>query len=140
MMGKTWLRVAAGVLAAVTIAGAASDVDAKRVRWKMHSAFGGKLIVLGEGAHFAADTITAMSGGDVTLKFFEPGALVPGTSYYDPVSSGALDAAFGTPGYNVNKNNAYAFFSAVPFGPGSGEYLAWMGYGGGKELAHDMYS
>src|SRR3546814_6508583 len=87
----------------------------------MHSAFGGKLIVLGEGANNIADTVTEMSGGEVTLKFFEPGALVPGTAYYDPVSSGALDAAFGTPGYSVNKNNAYAFFSAVPFGPGAGE-------------------
>src|SRR3546814_20614623 len=91
----------------MTIA-AADDADAKRVRWKMHSAFGGKLIVLGEGANNIADTVTEMSDGEVTLKFFEPGALVPGTAYYDPVSSGALDAAFGTPGYSVNTNTAYA--------------------------------
>ena len=140
MKGRTWLRIAAGVLAGTMLAGAASDADAKRVRWKMHSAFGGKLIVLGEGAGYAADTITKLSGGEVTLKFFEPGALVPGTGYFDPVSSGALDSAFGTPGYNVNKNTAYAYFSAVPFGPGPGEYLAWMQFGGGQELAHDMYS
>ena len=140
MKGKMWLTLAAGVMAAVTFAGAASDADAKRVRWKMHSAFGGKLIVLGEGANYVADSITKMSGGELTMKFFEPGALVPGTAYYDPVSSGALDAAFGTPGYNVNKNNAYAFFSAVPFGPSAGEYLAWMQYGGGNELATEMYA
>ncbi|MEQ8815089.1 MAG: TRAP transporter substrate-binding protein [Thalassobaculum sp.] len=139
MKGKMWLTLAAGVMAAVTFAGTATDADAKRVRWKMHSAFGGKLIVLGEGANNAADSITKMSGGELTLKFFEPGALVPGTAYYDPVSSGALDAAFGTPGYSVNKNNAYAFFSAVPFGPNAGEYLAWMRYGGGEEMATEMY-
>src|SRR3546814_8818269 len=104
---RKWMRTAAclALTAGMTMA-AADDADAKRVRWKMHSAFGGKLIVLGEGANNIADTVTEMSGGEVTLKFFEPGALVPGTAYYDPVSSGALDAAFGTPGYSVNKNNA----------------------------------
>ena len=139
MKGNTWLKIAAGVLA-VSVAGAASEADAKRDRWKMHSAFSAKLVVLGEGSHNVAETITSMSGGDLTVRFFEPGALVPGTAYYDPVSSGSIDAAFGTPGYNVNKNNAYAFFSAVPFGPGAGEYLAWMQYGGGEEMATEMYA
>jgi TRAP-type mannitol/chloroaromatic compound transport system substrate-binding protein len=128
------LGLATGVVMAST-----GDADAKRVRWKMHSAFGSKIAVIGEGAVNISDTITKASGGDVTLKMFEPGALVPGTQYYDPISSGALDAGFGTPGYHVNKNNAYAFFSAVPFGPGAGEYLAWMRYGGGEEIATEMY-
>ena len=140
VFGK-WVKTAAllGVTAGIVLA-STGEVDAKRVRWKMHSAFGGKLIVLGEGANYVADSVTKMSGGEVTMKFFEPGALVPGTAYYDPVSSGSIDAAFGTPGYNVNKNNAYAFFSAVPFGPGAGEYLAWMQYGGGEEMATEMYA
>ncbi len=140
MKGNTWLKIAAGVLAAVSVTGAASDAEAKRERWKMHSAFSAKLVVLGEGSNNVSESITKMSGGDLTVRFFEPGALVPGTAYYDPVSSGSIDAAFGTPGYNVNKNNAYAFFSAVPFGPGAGEYLAWMQYGGGEEMATEMYA
>ena len=95
------MGLAAGVVMAST-----GDADAKRVRWKMHSAFGGKLIVLGEGANYVADSITKMSGGELTMKFFEPGALVPGTAYYDPVSSGALDAAFGTPGRHRSPESA----------------------------------
>ena len=31
-------------------------------------------------------------------------------------------------------------FTAVPFGPGIGEYLAWMYYGGGLELAHELFA
>jgi len=141
MVFKGWVKTATlmGLAAGVMVA-STSDADAKRVRWKMHSAFAGKIAVIGEGAVNISDTVTSMSGGDVTLKMFEPGALVPGTQYYDPVSSGALDAAFGTPGYNVNKNNAFAFFSAVPFGPNGGEYLAWMRYGGGEEMATELYA
>ena len=31
-------------------------------------------------------------------------------------------------------------FTAVPFGPGIGEYLAWMYYGGGLELARELFA
>src|SRR3546814_14551932 len=56
---RKWMRTAAclALTAGMTMA-AADDADAKRVRWKMHSAFGGKLIVLGERANNIADTVT----------------------------------------------------------------------------------
>src|SRR3546814_19020377 len=66
-------------------------------------------------------------------------SLVPGIQYYDAVSAGSIDSAYGTPGFDVGKNFAYAFFASVPFGPGAGEYLAWMRYGGGLEMAREMY-
>src|SRR3546814_20651185 len=105
---RKWMRTAAclALTAGMTMA-AADDADAKRVRWKMHSAFGGKLIVLGEGAKNIADPVTEMSGGEVTLKYLEPGAMVTGTAYYDQVSSGALAAAFGTPGSSVHNKTPY---------------------------------
>jgi len=140
MTSRTWLKLVAGAVAAVTVAAAATDAEAQRVRWKMHSAFGSKLIVLGEGASNVANDITAMSGGELQVRFFEPGALIPGTAYYDAVSSGSVEAAFGTPAFSVNKNMAYAFFSAVPFGPNAGEYLAWMRYAGGEDMARELYA
>ena len=36
--------------------------------------------------------------------------------------------------------SALAVFSAVPFGPRAGEYLAWYYYGGGKKLMKDIYA
>ena len=37
-------------------------------------------------------------------------------------------------------DSAFHLFSAVPFGPGSPEYLAWMYHGGGLALAREMYA
>ena len=136
---KSWCKLVAGALLATMVVGAASDADAKRVRWKVHSGFGSKLFVIGTGPYNVSNSLKAMSNGEIDLKIFEPGALVPGIAYYDPVSSGSIDAAWGTPGFNVNKNFAYAFFSSVPFGPNGGEYLAWMRYGGGVQMADEMY-
>ena len=133
---RAWL--AAGV-AAVLAAASAGDADAQgKVRWKMHSAFGSKLPIVGTAGVRVAEMITTLSEGRFEVRFFEPGALVPGIQYYDPVSQGAVDAAWGTQGFNVNKNPTYAIFGAIPFGPGAGEYLAWMRFGGGDELWNEL--
>ena len=130
--------VAAAAVALVATA-AVGEAEA-RVKMKIHSAFGRNIFVIGPGPYHVADAVKTMSDGEVDIKIFEPGALVPSTKYFDPVSSGSIDGAWGTPGYNVHKNVAYAFFSSVPFGPRGGEYLAWMRHGGGQELMDEMYA
>jgi TRAP-type mannitol/chloroaromatic compound transport system substrate-binding protein len=132
--------VAIAALAGVMSVALTSTADAqKRVRWKMHSAFASKIPIIGTGGKKIEETIDAISGGTLQLKFFEPNALVPGIGYFDPVAQGSIEAAWGTPGYVVGKVPAIAFFSAVPFGPSPGEYIAWMGYGGGRELYEKLY-
>ena len=117
-----------------------TTADAKKVRWKMHAAFGKNVAVIGPPPIRVSEAVKAMSGGDFDIKVFEPGALVGGYAYYDPISQGAIDAAFGTPGANQGKNSAYNFFSTWPFGPAAPEFLAWFVYGGGIELATEMYA
>ena len=71
---------------------------------------------------------------------YEVITLTGGYAYYDPVSEGAIDAAFGTPGANQGKNSAFAFLSTWPFGPAAPEFAAWMIHGGGVKLAEDLYA
>lgn len=132
-MLKTLLGGALAV--AVALAATSAGADDKRFRLKMHSAFGSNLDILGPAGKRIADNITKFSSDTIRVQFFEPGALVPAIQYLDPVASGALKMAYGTPGYHVGQEPALAFFTAVPFGPGVGEYLAWVFYGGG----HDLY-
>jgi len=127
----------------VAVAAAAftpDDANAqKKVRWKMHSAFGANVAVIGPPPIRIADSVRAMSGGKFDIKVFEPGALAGGYAYYDPISKGAFDAAWGTPGANQGKNSAFSFLSTWPFGPGIGEFVAWMKFGGGVQVAEDLY-
>lgn len=138
-----FLKKATAVAATAAMAFSLSAMDAeagKKVRWKMHSAFGTNLAVIGPVGPRVADAVRAMSGGDFDIKVFEPGALAGGYAYYDPVSQGAFDAAYGTPGANQGKNSALAFASSWPFGPGVGEFLAWLKYGGGEEIISEIYA
>ena len=112
----------------------------KRVRWKMQSAFGSQVSHLGPAAVRLSKNIDRMSGGKLQLKFFEPGALVPALECFDAVSKGSLESCFTTAGYHTGKYPALAFYTAVPFGPGLGEMMAWMRFGGGNEIKQSIYS
>lgn len=135
---KQVAAVAATCAIALTVVSA--DAEAKKVRWKMHSAFGTNLAVIGPVGPRISGMIKDMSDGDFDVKVFEPGALAGGYAYYDPVSQGAIDAAYGTPGANQGKNAALAFLSTWPFGPGALEFNAWLRYGGGIEIGKEIYA
>jgi TRAP-type mannitol/chloroaromatic compound transport system substrate-binding protein len=145
-MRQTWVlrgcsiaALAALVALAVATPGDAQD-RAQRVRWKMASAFGSKLPHLGTSAIRFTENLKKASGGNVELKFFEPGALVPALECFDAVSKGSIEACWTTPGYHTGKYPALAFFTTVPFGPAIGEFMAWKMFGGGNELRDEIYA
>jgi TRAP-type mannitol/chloroaromatic compound transport system substrate-binding protein len=131
------LAVAGTLLAGLTGPAAAQD---KKVRIQVASTYPGSMTQLGTLGINLTKKVNAASGGSIDMKFFEPGALVPALQVFDSISSGALDAGWSTPGYWTGKDTAFAMFSAVPFGPATGEYMAWIFYGGGKEMQQELYA
>lgn len=111
----------------------------KRVKWKMQSAFGSSLPHLGTSATRFSKNVDVMSDGKFKIKFHEPGALVPALECFDAAAKGSVDACWTTPGYHAGKFPAASFFTAVPFGPGFGEYLAWKWFGNGNKIRDELY-
>ena len=130
----------AAVAAAIALAAGSAAAQDKKVRLQMQSNFASSLSLLGPNANFTVDQIRKLSGGSIDVKFLEPGAIVPPNQAFDAVSSGALDAAWATPGFWTGKDIAFAVYSTVPFGPGMGEYLAWMKDGGGEKMLQALYA
>jgi TRAP-type mannitol/chloroaromatic compound transport system substrate-binding protein len=113
--------------------------EPKTVRLRMGSAYAGNLPQLGTLAKRIERDIWRVSDGRLEIKFHEPGALVPPLDMFDAVRSGTIEAAFSSPGFWGNKVPALQLFGAVPFGPTAKEYLAWIYFGGGKELFEEIY-
>ena len=111
----------------------------KKVRWKMASTFAANLTQLGTAGVRFQNQIAIISGNNIKIKFFDPGALVPALEVFDAVSSGSVDVGWSTPGYWAGKVPSLPLFAAVPFGPSAQEYMAWIYYGGGKELFEEIY-
>ena len=122
-----------------SIALAPRPTTAAAVQWKMASAYGARLPQLGTLAKRLETQIWRVSGGTMEIRFHEPGTLVPADQIFDAVASGAIDAAFASPASLTGKSSALGLFSAVPFGPTAGEYLAWVEFGGGRALMETLY-
>ena len=129
----------AAVVGASMVAMSAVSTMAEPIRLKMASTYPSSLTQLGTLGKTLEANINAISGGEVQIKYFEPGALVPALEVFDAVKNGSVDAAWSTPGYWQGKEPSLALFSAVPFGPDAREYGAWLLHGDGEKLMQKVY-
>jgi TRAP-type mannitol/chloroaromatic compound transport system substrate-binding protein len=127
---------------AVSVIGLAPSALAQQpgLRLTFASTFPSSMALIGEGATRLPRKIARVSGGDIELQFHEPGVLVPAAQTLHAVSLGAVDAGWGGAGWFTAVDTAFNMFSSVPFGPGIGEYMAWMYHGGGLELARELFA
>ncbi|MGH6922193.1 MAG: TRAP transporter substrate-binding protein [Propylenella sp.] len=131
--------VLAAALSAMASSAFAAGVQPPIVALDLASTFPGSMPILGAAAHKLSEKVSRASGGEIEIKFYEPGVLVPGADTVNAVSEGKVAAAWAGAGWFAGRNSAFNFFSSVPFGPQMGEYLAWMYQGGGLELAREMF-
>ena len=124
---------------AITAAGYSTAHAADRVLLKTPIAFSSKLPALGTTINWVADRVKTVSAGNNRMKIYEPGELLSAFEILDAVSAGKVNAGYALPIYWQGKIPAAPLFSAVPFGPEAGEYMAWMYRGNGLKLYQEMY-
>lgn len=93
-----------------------------------------------DSAQRCADTITAMSGGSLTVDLKAAGELVGAFEVFDAVAAGQADMYHGADYYWVGQHPAYAFFTAVPMGMTAQELANWYYHNGGMELHDELNS
>ena len=109
-------------------------IAAEKILLKTPVAFGTHLPGLGTPIVRVAKQLDRVSGGTIRMKVYEPKKLVAPFEILDAVSTGKINSGYATAGYWRGKIPEAALFSAVPFGPEAGEYMAWIYYGNGLKL------
>ncbi|MGB7261793.1 MAG: TRAP transporter substrate-binding protein [Albidovulum sp.] len=89
-----------------------------------------------DAAQRCADSITAMTDGQLTIDLKAAGELVGAFEVFDAVTSGQADMYHGADYYFVGQHPAYAFFTSVPMGMTAQELVNWYYHGGGADF-HD---
>lgn len=87
--------------------------------------------------HFAA-TVDKLSEGQLKIKIFPAGAIVPAFQVFDAVRNGVAEMGHDWPGYWRGKNEAFVAFASVPFGMNSLEYTIWL-QNEGMKVANELY-
>lgn len=129
-MKRTTFAAAAAICLA---AGAAQANDIE-----MQSIYQGTLPLLGDGGQAITERISALTGGSLNLIFRNPGEIVSGNEIWDAISTGAIEAAWYSPGFAESVIPSASLFTAFPFGPDVREYTAWWYNGGGYELYNEI--
>ena len=129
---------AAAAAAGLGLAGRASADEP--LRWKMVTTWPKNFPGLGTGAEFLARSIGEMSGGRLQVQVYGAGELVPAFEVFDAVSRGAAQMGHGAAYYWKGKNQAFQFFSTMPFGMTANEMNGWLYKGGGAALWEEAYA
>ena len=111
----------------------------KKYNWKMVTIWPPNFPVLGEACQLFADWVDQMSLGQMKIKVYGAGELIPGLEVFDAVSSGAAEIGNGAAYYWAGKSPATQFFAAVPFGMNAQQMNAWIYSGGGLALWQELY-
>lgn len=94
---------------------------------------------VGVNAERFAQTVTALTGGRLTIRLHGAGELVPPFESLDAVSGGTADLCHSSPYYWVGKHKAFNYFTGIPFGLTAQETAAWIAFGGGQQLWEELY-
>ncbi len=124
----------AGVLAAPSIARAQAREIKLATSWPKNTPG------VGVNAQRFADMVTAMSGGRLNVRLYGAGEIVPPFEVFDAVGEGTVEMGHATPYYWTRKNQAFNFFTGVPFGLSAHEHAAWIYFGGGQALWEKAYA
>ena len=105
---------------------------------KMQGSWGDQSI-FSEMARQYADRVDAMSGGALKIDYLPAGAVVQAFQVQDACHDGVLDAAHTVTAYWYGKNKAASLFGTGPvFGANAAQILAWIHFGGGKDLYQEL--
>lgn len=131
-----------GLGTAAVAAGSSVSIKAnaaKTYRWKMVTTWPKNFPGLGTGANYLAKSIEQISGGQIKVKVYGSGELVPALGVFDAVSRGTAQLGHGASYYWQGKHSATPFFAAVPFGLNANELNSWITHGGGQKLWDELY-
>jgi TRAP-type mannitol/chloroaromatic compound transport system substrate-binding protein len=109
-------------------------------RWKMQSLWQAGSINQTVFEDFC-DRITEITGGRLVIEPLPVGSVVGYNETLDAVAAGVLDAQHGGTGYFAGKDPAFGNIGDINGGYEHVRQLTmWFEYGGGKELARELFS
>lgn len=125
-------------IAMTSVAILASTLSFSTERWRVPVGIPTNLPGIGDGLIRITEVVEKNTDGEVQMKLFEPGELVPPFAVLDAVKEGKLPAGVHVMQYSAGKIPAGDLLTGYPFGLGPIEYLSWYKAGGGEALTKEL--
>ncbi|MEL6210311.1 MAG: TRAP transporter substrate-binding protein, partial [Pseudomonadota bacterium] len=116
----------------------APAIAVRKRRLNMVTTWPKNLPGLGKAAERVAEYVAELSRGQIEVKVFAAGELVPALEAFDAVADGSADMYHGAEYYWKAKSEGFPFFTAVPMGMTAQEFMGWIDFGGGQALWDEL--
>ncbi len=136
---RKFLRATAlGGSAAVATSLAAPALAQGREKLTMVTAWPRGLAGVWDSVERFANNVNDITDGTLEIDAKASGELVGGLEVFDAVSAGQADMYHAADYYFVGQHPALAFFTTVPFGMTTPEFMVWYYSDGGMALHHEL--
>ncbi len=121
----------------------ASPCQAKQkvIKWRVQDTFAAGIALSWSGEILAKtlEDIVQTPNYRLEVDYHYGSELFPMAETFEAARTGALDAAIGWPGFLKGLNSALTLFGSFPCSMTPEDYAIWYYYGGGRELANEVY-
>lgn len=132
MKAKTTL--ATGIALAATLAAPAMSAET----WTMTTTWPSSLELIEIDRHFV-DLANKLTAGELSIDFYEGGALVPAGEVFGAVESGTIQAGGDWPGYWAGRDAAFSPLATTASLFNAIDYVNWIQEWGGAALYNEIY-
>ena len=115
-------------------------ISGKTYQWNMVTTWPPNFPVLGEGCNLFAQWVEEMSAGQLKIRVYGGGELIPALEAFDAVSSRTAEIGSGAAYYWAGKAASTQFFGAIPFGLNAQQVNTWLYSAGGMALWEEVYN
>src|SRR3954462_4415491 len=139
MKRRSFLKQAAAGVAVGAVAAPAIAESTPSIQWRMAASWPKSLGTLYGGAEHVCTRVSELTDGKFQIRPFAAGEIVPALQGLDAVQAGTVEMGPTAPYYYYGKDPAFAFGSALSFGPNARQNNAWWYFGGGAEAMAPLF-
>lgn len=110
-----------------------------KIQWKATTFWNPKVKIMYDGIKEFCENVYAMTDGELEIKLYGGGELVPPFGAFDAVSKGTAQMGSGSPYFWAGKSTAFNWFGSIPFGMNAQCINAWFYGGNGLTLMRELY-
>jgi len=138
MKRRVFLSTAGMGSAAAMLAAPALAQGKPSISWRLTSSYPKSLETLWGISEQVARRVSEMTDGGFQIQPFAAGEIVPGLQAIDAVSDGTVECAHSLGSFKIGTDPTWAFDTSLPFGLNTRQTIAWLYYGGGRELVNEF--
>lgn len=125
--------------AALAVKAPAVIASPQKIKWQATSFWNPKIKIMFDMVKEFCENVKVMTDGQLEIKLYGGGELVPPPGAFDAVSKGTVQMGTGSPYFWAGKSTAFNWFGSIPFGMNAQCVNAWFYEGNGQALMNELY-